>query len=368
MERKRFTPNRFGRDRDTKEYLWRTAAAAAVVLSILLVLLLIWAAAQVFLILFAGILFGVFLRSLSDWVDHHSPLGSGGSLALVVSALLGLLCLAGWYLAPDIATQIDQLIQSLPGIIRQLGARIEGYEWGRRILSQLPDAAERFARPGNILSRATGAFSTAFGLIADLVIISFVGLYLAVNPALYVNGIVRLVPVDGRPRARELLGELGETLRWWLIGRMIAMGVIGLLTAVGLWLIGVPLALTLGLLAGILNFIPYLGPILSAVPPLLMVSTGGMTKIFYVVLLYLAVQTIESYLLTPLVTEKTISLPPALTLAAQVLLGILLGPLGVIFASPITAIGMKLIEMLYVEDLLEAGSSATNAGQAANRG
>ena len=348
-------------------FLRRTAAAAGIVAAIFLLLLLIRSTVQVLLILFAGILLGVFLRSLGDRVERHTPLGSGGSLALVVSALLGLICLAGWYLAPDVATQIDQLIQSLPEIIRQLGARIEGYEWGRRMLSQLPDAAERFARPGNILSRATGAFSTAFGLIANLIIISFIGLYLAVNPALYLNGIVRLVPVDARPRARELLGELGETLRWWLIGRMIAMGVIGLLTAVGLWLIGVPLALTLGLLAGILNFIPYLGPILSAVPPLLMVSTGGTTKIFYVLLLYLAVQTIEGDLLTPLVTEKTISLPPALTLAAQVLLGILLGPLGVIFASPISALALIVIKRLYVEDLLERSTVLPDEGRRAGR-
>src|SRR3569832_2036804 len=161
-------------------FLRRTAAAAGIVAAIFLLLLLIRSTVQVLLILFAGILLGVFLRSLGARVERHTPLGSGGSLALVVSALLGLICLAGWYLAPDVATQIDQLIQSLPEIIRQLGARIEGYEWGRRMLSQLPDAAERFARPGNILSRATGAFSTAFGLIANLIFISFIGLYLAV--------------------------------------------------------------------------------------------------------------------------------------------------------------------------------------------
>lgn len=188
-------------------------------------------------------------------------------------------------------------------------------------------------------------------MVMNFIIVFFIGLYLAIDPGRYRTGLIQLAPIDRRERTEQVLNQLGDTLQWWLIGRMVAMVVIGLLTAVGLWLIGVPLALMLGLLAGILNFIPYLGPILSIVPPLLMVVTEGPTMILYVVFLYVAIQAIESYLLTPIIEQKTVSLPPALALSTQVLMGVLFGGLGVIFASPITAVGLKLVKMLYIGDL-----------------
>lgn len=331
----------------TGSFLKEMVVAAGMVL----LLLLIWSTAQIFFLIFAGVLLAIFLRSLSHWVDDHTPLGSGGSLAVVIFALLGLFGLGGWYLAPDIAEQADALFQSLPRMIHHLEAQIDQYEWGRRILAQAPKAAERFTRPFDILSRVTGVFSTALGMAMNFIIVFFLGLYLAIDPGRYRTGLIQLAPIDRRDRTEQVLNQLGDTLQWWLIGRMVAMVVIGLLTAVGLWLIGVPLALMLGLSAGILSFIPYLGPILSIVPPLLMVVTEGPTMILYVVFLYVAIQAIESYLLTPIIEQKTVSLPPALALSTQVLMGVLFGGLGVIFASPITAVGLKLVKMLYIGDL-----------------
>jgi predicted PurR-regulated permease PerM len=198
----------------------------------------------------------------------------------------------------------------------------------------------------------THIFSTTFGALAGFIVILFIGLYMAVAPTLYTEGVIRLVPIAKRGRAREILQALGHTLRWWLLGRGVSMLMVGLLTAAGLWLIGVPLALTFGLLAALLTFVPYLGPILSAIPPTLLALTQQPQQALYVILLYISIQGVESYLLTPLVQERTVSLPPALTITAEVLSGILLGGLGVILATPLVAAALVLVQMLYIEDTL----------------
>jgi predicted PurR-regulated permease PerM len=187
-------------------------------------------------------------------------------------------------------------------------------------------------------------------------IILAIGFYMAVAPRVYVEGVIHLVPVTRRGRAGEVLQALGRTLRWWLFGRWISMTVVGLLTTAGLWLLGVPLALTFGLLAALLTFIPYLGPIISAIPPMLLVLVQSPMQALYVVSLYLGVQGVESYLLTPLVQQRTVSVPPALTITAQVLLGLLLGTFGVILATPLIAVTLVLVKMLYIEDVLGKGT------------
>jgi predicted PurR-regulated permease PerM len=175
---------------------------------------------------------------------------------------------------------------------------------------------------------------------------------MAVAPDFYTEGIIHLVPIESHARAREVLRAIGQTLRWWLLGRWVSMIVVGLLTAAGLWLIGVPLTLTFGLLAALLTFIPYLGPLLSAVPPTLLAFTQQPQQALYVILVYLGIQSVESYLVTPLVQQRTVSLPPALTLTEQVVLGLLLGGIGVILATPLFAVLVVLVKMLYIEDML----------------
>lgn len=139
------------------------------------------------------------------------------------------------------------------------------------------------------------------------------------------------------------------------------MAIIGACTAVGLWALGVPLALTLALLAAALTFVPNFGPILAAVPAVLLGLLESPTKALYVVLLYVGVQTVESYVLTPLIQKRTVSAPPALTILAQVLLGVLVGGLGVVLATPLTAVALVLARELYVRDVLEAGGPPEGA-------
>jgi predicted PurR-regulated permease PerM len=194
--------------------------------------------------------------------------------------------------------------------------------------------------------------STTLGTVVNAVIVIIIGLYLASQPDLYSRGIKHLLPFRHRERAGEVLREIDESLRRWLIGRFAVMTLNGALTALGLWLLGVPLAVTLGLLMGLLNFVPNFGPWIAAVPALLIAFLQSPRQALYVGLLYLVIQALDAYVLTPLVDRKSVELPPVLTITAQVLLGLVFGFIGLLLASPLAAAAMILVKMLYVEDVI----------------
>ena len=209
--------------------------------------------------------------------------------------------------------------------------------------------------PGNVLFRrgkVTGVVSRTFSALASGAIILFLGVVFAGAPDVYVRGLLALVPRRAVPRGRVVLAQLENTLWWWLIGRLVAMAFIGVVTGVGLALLGVPLAFILGLLAALLSFIPNLGPVLSALPAILLGLAQGPRTALWVALLYVGVQMVESYVLDPIIDRKTIYLPPALTILAQLVLALFAGMLGVTLATPLTAVVVVLVTMLYVQDVL----------------
>jgi predicted PurR-regulated permease PerM len=199
----------------------------------------------------------------------------------------------------------------------------------------------------------TGAFAEGFGLLANLLFILFTALFLAVDPQRYRSSLVQLVPPQGRPRARQVIDQVIDGLKMWLLGRVVSMVLIAIVITIGLHLLGVPLALALGVLTGLFEFIPVVGPLLSAVPAILMGFTVGPMMALYVAVFYLIVQQLEGNVLTPIVQMKTASLPPVLTLTAVVAMGLLFGPLGVLVATPLALVIMILVQELYIHDVLE---------------
>jgi predicted PurR-regulated permease PerM len=194
--------------------------------------------------------------------------------------------------------------------------------------------------------------SSTVAVLGGLLLILFTAIYIGAEPDLYYKGLLHLFPHDARPRAAEVLGAIGVSLRKWLVAQLIMMASIGVATAIGLSLLGVKAALALGLIAGLLEFIPMLGPILSAVPGIAMAFLDSPQKALFVVLVYWAVQFLEGHILAPLLMKRGVDLPPVVTLIGLSLMAIVFGFLGMMVAVPVLAAVMVAIKMLYVEDVV----------------
>ena len=342
---------------DTEGSFARRALVAAIIAAgVGVVVLLLWYAVDVLLLVFAGVLFGVLLRGVTRMLKRLTKLSHGWSLAVVLITLLVVTGLTGWLLAERIAEQSSALAEALPRALEASTARLRSYSWGERVLAELPPPNKwsefLSGRTGGVFARVTGIASGVLGAIVNFVVIVAIGLYLAAEPRTYRRGVLHLVPPRHRKRTGEVLAELDTTLGRWMIGRLVLMFINGSLTATGLWLLDVPLALTLGILTGVLNFIPNFGPLIAGVPAVLIALLISPQTALYTALLFLVVQMLDGYVFTPLVDKRSVELPPVLTITAQVLLGVLVGGAGVVLASPLIASLIVIVRMLYVEDTL----------------
>lgn len=330
------------------EFARKVVVAAGVAMLVVALFALVFFVVRPLMVIFAGVLLAVLLRALTDIVHRYTGIAPGIALWLVVVALLGALGGFGWFIVHQAAGEFEQLGTGLADAWKRIEDYISQFGWGRVALDELSDGSVAEDGP-NIVARILGGTVSAMSI---LVVSVFLGLYLAVNPGVYERGLVRLFPVMHRERAADVIGKMGIALRGWLLGTLFNMIVIGVVTTLGLWLTGIPMALALGIIAFFLEFIPYLGPILSAIPALLIASSVGSAELLYVALLYWAVQSVEGYVLSPLVYQRSVDLPPALTLGAQMIAASLFGVLGIVFATPLTACALVLVQEAYVEDAL----------------
>jgi predicted PurR-regulated permease PerM len=344
---------------DLSLFTRKVLIAAGVFIPIILVLLLFGVAFKVLLLILAGVLFASFFRGIASFLHKHTHFPLGWSTLIAVLMVIGLIFLVSWLIAPQISEQVSQLSTELPHAIDNMKQKLESSSTGRKVLDQIPkDPAKWLQEKSGLLKKSFGVFASTFGVLADMYIILFIGLFMMAQPKPYKQGVINLVPISKRARAEEVMEELGTTLKKWIAGKLFSMLVVAVLTSVGLYVIGVPLALSLGIIAGVLSFIPNFGPIIALVPALLIGFTEGANTALYVALLYIGVQALESNIITPMVQKQMVYLPPAMILISQVLLGLLVGGLGLILATPIMAIAMVLIKMLYIEDTLGDKSNA----------
>ncbi|SIQ88071.1 AI-2E family transporter [Pontibacter lucknowensis] len=332
----------------------KVVITTSVVLLLSGALALVLYAVHFFFLVFASILFAVLLRAMTNWL--HDKTGVGKGLALALSSLLffGLIFLAGWLIAPTVQAQIEDLRETLPSSIERLKDQLGRTSWGAKALDELESSQESMMpETQEIVNKAQTFFTSTISIITDLFIVIVIGIFFASSPAQYQKGIVSLVPVRHRTRLWEVLDKSYETLKWWLFGKLVTMVFVGILTAVGLMLLGIPMALALAVIAFFLDFIPTVGPILASVPAILIAFLDGPMAALYVAILYFIIQSIESYLLAPLIFEKTVHISPVITLLSLVLFGILVGPLGVILAAPLVAVLQVFVRELYIKDYLE---------------
>ena len=336
-----------------REYFQRVLIFVGVVAAIGILLALVWQSSEVILLIFAGLLIAVFLRAIAERISRYTHLPENWALVVVLLTIVGFAWLLVWLMMPSLENQYREISQQLPTTIEHLRQYLEQSAAGRWILGQVPtQPLELGSQTSNVFGRITGFFSSFLGIVVNIAIVLAAGVFFAFNPQLYYEGAIKLFPPPRQQRAREVLDTLNFNLRRWLIGRITVMTLNGVFTALGLWILGVPLALPLGLITALFNFIPNIGPFLAAIPAILIAFTQSPSLALYTTILYLIIQNLEGFVLTPLVQEKAVELPPVLIIAAQLLLGIMFGFLGVLLAVPIVAVIFVLIRMLYVEDLL----------------
>lgn len=335
-----------------RDFLHRVVLMDGMAVIFLLLLAALWYSSNALLLIFACVLFAILLYELSNLVQRKTKLKRKFALPVVVLAILAIIGVGGVLMAPQISDQADKLVVAVPQALAELRQKLGEYDLARRLLGGIPSDEQLAQHVAKIMPNAGLFFSGILGAVGNVLIITCVGIYFAAKPMLYVEGVITLVPKRKRARAREVLDEIGTTLAKWLVGKAASMVVVGTLTAVGLSLIGVPLALILGIIAGLLDFIPYLGPLMAGVPAVLIAFSDSPTMALYTLGLFAMIQLVEGYLLQPLIEQKTVSLPPALTIVMQVLFGALFGLAGVALATPLTAVLAVLVTMLYVQDVL----------------
>ena len=204
-----------------------------------------------------------------------------------------------------------------------------------------------------MLGRLTSVASSVLAAGAGILAVIAITLFLALSPRAYLKGVVMLVPREHERRVREVCKRIGVALRWWLFGQAISMTIVGVFTGLGLMLVGVPLPWALGLIAGVFSFVPNLGPIVAMAPGLVLASSEGGQTILWALGVYVGVQLIESNVVTPMVQKYAVSVPPALLLTLQLMMGVLFGVMGLLVATPLMVAVIVALQMLYVEDKLD---------------
>lgn len=322
--------------------LWRVIAA-------LLLLALLWELREGAMLVFGAVLFAAALRALADPLASRSGLSLRKAISVVLVTCLLLLVAGLWLIGDPLSAQFGDLRRQLPQAWQAVRGWLDRSPVGPWLLS-LGDGLRAGALPWSNIAKL--ASHTVQG-IAALVLILLMGLYLAVDVALYRNGLVRLFPPTRREAVGAALDAAGDALTRWLLGQLIAMTVVGITVAVALALLGMPIALALGLIAGLLEFVPFFGPIASGTLAVLVGFGQGPQQALYVGLVFLAIQQLEGNLLVPLVQRWAVDLPPALAVVSVLVFGSLFGVGGVVFGTPLMVVAMVLVQRLYVEDTLE---------------
>lgn len=390
--------------RARREPGWRSIdilRAAALVMGLYLTLRLLWMVYPLLLVAFLGVLFGLAVARGADHLERFRIPRSIGSTLIVLGAL-GLLGGIGTWIAPTLREQTRELRSTLPQAINRaedwLNRRAGGFlgqlmpeqpaaqpapqapsaprpGGGEATPPGTPEGPERMraARPdaesqrGNPLSGLPGSLSgqldavgrylfsflsSTVAVLTGLILIIFMSIYIGSAPKVYHKGLLHLFPHRVRPRAQEVLKAIGITLRKWLMAQLVAMVVIGVVTTVTLKLLGVKAALPLGIIAGLLEFIPMVGPLLSAIPAVAMGFVDSPQQALFVALAYTGIQFFENHLLIPILMKEGVDLPPVVTLIGLGIMSVVFGFLGMLVAVPLLAAIMVAIKLLYVEDVV----------------
>jgi predicted PurR-regulated permease PerM len=360
---------------------------AAIVFGVLIALRFLWIAHAIFIVTFLGVLLGLAVSRAVDYLERvRIPRAAGAPLVLLTG--IGVCVAVGAMIGPSIRDQTKQLTSELPKAMEQVEKWInrtpakalvaqhlppeqpqqqQGQQQGQQqkeggAQQQKPQQQQQqqqgglTAQIGRELRSATRflfpLISSVLGAVGGLLIVIFLAMYIAASPGLYRDGLLHLVPHRHRERAKEVLTALRDTLRQWLIARAMAMLIVGLIIGGGLALIGVKGAAALGVLAAVLEFVPFFGPVVSAIPAIGIALVDSPQKALWVIGLFVLVQQLEGNVITPILLERRLDVPPVLTIVVVAALGVVFGVIGMLIAEPLLAAILVTTKLLYVQDVV----------------
>ncbi len=331
-----------------------------VVLGVLITTAILYFIRDALLIAFGGVIFAVIINGFARSIRRFIPISRGWSIVTVGVIILAFIASFGFFFGSQIVEEVDQLTEKLPQQISQLRETLSEWPLGGELMeNDEGENGEAAANndAGNGLPDGAGGMAFQVGItivdvLATFGLIIFIGIYFVIDPETYQKGIGLLFTKKRAHRITEALETCGNALWSWLSGQFIAMAVVGGIVTVGLMIIGVPLPLVLGIIAGLSEFIPIIGPWLGAVPGILLAVSVDAKTALYTVILYVVVQQIESNILTPLIQQHMVHIPPAVVVLSVVAFGLLFGIAGIILATPLAVIAMVLVGMFYVQDVL----------------
>lgn len=307
----------------------------------------LWLVSSILLLVFAAILLAVLLSAFADLIGRYTPIPQQWTLTtatLVVATLvIGFLVLFG----SQIGGQVSQMLEKLPQAINAAGSRVG--------ISNASEQLEKAISSGpgpSVLSQAAGFGYTVIGALADLVLVVVSSVYLAADPRLYRRGTVKLLPPSQHDRIFDAMDVTGNALVLWFAGQLVTMTLVGAVSGLAYWWIGLPSPLALGIIAGVTNFVPFLGPLLGAIPALIFAFASDLQTVLWTLGAIFIIQQFEGNVVTPLVQRRAVSMPPALALFSIVVFGFLFGWPGVFLAVPLTVALFVLVKKLWVRQTL----------------
>lgn len=324
------------------EKVWHTVGIVAIVAILILIARV---AFGVVLVALAGCLISVYFHGLGDVIQRKTKWKRRTAMLVSVIGSFIILGFLLWFMGSKIQTQISQLSDTLPTTVHNFKLKMAETPLGRKVLEATSGGDD------NLFATVSQFFSTSFGVLGNMYIILFLGIFFTASPSLYKDGLVLLIPPDGKELTRKIINRASLTLKGWLKGTMISMVLLGILMPIGLSIMGIPLALVLGLLAAILVIVPNFGSFIAMIPGVLLALTISTDTAIIVALIYIGVQTLVQNIIAPIIQKKMINMPPALTIVGQLVMGVLGGAMGIIMAVPAIAIMMILADEMYVKKI-----------------
>ena len=336
--------NRLSPDRDDARFLRRLVLLIVVGA----VTAALFVAGDLLILAFGSILGAIVIIAIAEIYEDHVRLPARPALALSILTVLALIGFLGWLFGVAFRQQVNILIEQLPRLLDQLDAYVSQTPVGARV-----SEAVRAAFAGSRIAQDIGGLAQGAGeLMLNALVVLVGAVFFAVDPKIYERGFLLLMPRHMRAAMEDAFGDTASTLRLWLRAQLIQMTTMGVLVGFGLWIVGVPWAPAMGLLTGLSEFIPYVGPLAAMIPALGLAAITGTEEIVWALAVFAIVRIVQTNLVTPFVTSRVIAIPPAITLFSILVIGAVFGLFGLFFSAAILVVVFTLIRSLYLREVL----------------